>query len=281
MATVESLFIRASFTACSCIMALFQIVGFINFPVKLHQTTGLMIGEHRWSTSIWWLVQVALTVICAIMAKRNYNHLFNGLILTDAMNNYFKFVIGLLTVCITLADSWFRVETHRSIWMRYRELATKNGTFLGLIGRAELVRVLARFTVIFLVIVAVCTMVERQMYYGVTSGSQWHYFWTHNFYPYLISHLRHVYHLLHIMLMAANLRQLRNKLGSMQPVGVTHCIEAYRAIYGELWQINENINALFGFSQALNIACSFAQIAFDLYWMYAMWMQGSEGVVCK
>uniref|UniRef100_A0A182T4P0 Gustatory receptor n=1 Tax=Anopheles maculatus TaxID=74869 RepID=A0A182T4P0_9DIPT len=210
------------------------------------------------------------------MAKRNYNHLFNGLVLTDAMNNYFKFVIGLLTICVTLTDSWFGIEMHRSVWIRYREMATKNDALLGLVGKAELVRVLVRFIVIFLAIVAVCVTVECEMYYGITSGSQWHYFWTHNFYPYLISHFRHVYHLLHILLMATNLRQLRNKLCSMQLSGVTERMEAYRAIYGELWQINESINELFGFSQALNIAGSFAQIAFDLYWMYTMWMLGSN-----
>uniref|UniRef100_A0A182YDK9 Gustatory receptor n=1 Tax=Anopheles stephensi TaxID=30069 RepID=A0A182YDK9_ANOST len=283
MASVESIIVGASFGTFSFLMMLFHLVGFVNFPLKLHQTTGLSIGEHRWSTSIWWFVQVALTVICSILAKRNYDHLFNGLLLTDAMNNYFKFVIGVLTVCVTLTDSWFGIETHRSIWMRYRALATKNGTFLGLVGRAELVRVLVHFIAICLVIVAVCGMVEYEMYYGITVGSQWHYFWTHNFYPYLISHFRHVYHLLHILLMAANLRQLQHKLGSMQPpaVGVTERMEAYRAIYGELWQINESINELFGFSQALNIACSFAQIAFDLYWMYTMWMQGSNHMDCK
>uniref|UniRef100_A0A182LW52 Gustatory receptor n=1 Tax=Anopheles culicifacies TaxID=139723 RepID=A0A182LW52_9DIPT len=116
------------------------------------------------------------------------------------------------------------------------------------------------------------------MYYGVGYGSQWHYFWTHNVYPYTISHFRHVYHLLHILLMEANLRQLQKKLGNLQQCGETERIEECRAIYGELWQINEGINELFGFSQALNVACSFAQIAFDIYWIYAMWIAELEHI---
>uniref|UniRef100_A0A182WGS8 Gustatory receptor n=1 Tax=Anopheles minimus TaxID=112268 RepID=A0A182WGS8_9DIPT len=272
MAFLERMVISSCFGVFSCFLVLFQLIGFLNFPLALHQTTGLTIGEHSWSSSIWWIIQLALTVLSALSAKHNYNNLFNGLLLTDAMNNYFKFVFGLLTVCVTLADSWFGIETHRSIWIRYRELATRNETFLGLIGKTQLVRVLVRFYVAVLVIVAVCAFVEFKMYYGVGYGSQWHYFWTHNMYPYTISHFRHVYHLLHIMLMETNLRQLQHRLGNLQTFGETECMEAYRAMYGELWQINEGINELFGFSQALNVACSFAQIAFDIYWIYAMWI---------
>ncbi|XP_053666280.1 uncharacterized protein LOC128715411 [Anopheles marshallii] len=281
MVSVESMIVGVSFRAFSCVLVLFQLIGFMNFPIKLHQTTGLTIGDHRWSTSIWWIIQLALTVICGIMAKRNYDNLFNGLLLTDAMNNYFKFGLGLLTVFVTLADSWFGIETHRSIWMRYRDLATRNGTFFGLIERPQLVRVLIRFFFVFLVIIAVCAIVERQFYYDIAYGSQWHYFWTYNLYPYTISHFRHVYHLLHILLMTANVRQLQKRLSRLQQLGVAQQLEACRVIYGQLWQINEAINELFGFSQALNIACSFAQIAFDLYWIYAMLMSQDTGLKCK
>ncbi|XP_049277143.1 uncharacterized protein LOC125760753 [Anopheles funestus] len=281
MATVKSMIVGGCFGCFSCFLVVFQLVGFIIFPISLQQTTGLTIGDHRWSTSIWWIINLSLTVVCGVMAKRNYDKLFNGLLLTEAMNNYFKFVFGWLTVCVTLADSWFGCETHRSIWIRYRNLATANGSCLGLMGRTQLVRVMLRFFIVVLVITAVCAIVERQMYYGVAYGSQWHYFWMHNIYPYTISHFRHVYHLLHILLMTANVRQLQNRLDRLQRFGVTEHMEACRAFYGELWQINEAINELFGFSQALNIACSFAQIAFDLYWMYAMWVSQNGSIECK
>uniref|UniRef100_A0A182JPI9 Gustatory receptor n=1 Tax=Anopheles christyi TaxID=43041 RepID=A0A182JPI9_9DIPT len=278
MASLKSLLILVTFGAFSCVLLLFHLIGFFNFPLKLHHTEGLTVGEHRWSSSIWCFCHLALAVISGLMAKRHYNHLFNGLLLTDAMNNYFKYVIGLLTIFVTLADSWFEVEAHRSIWIRYRDLANKNGTILGLIGRAELVRVMVRYICTFLVIIAVCTMVEFIMYQGLTVGTQWHWFWMHNLYPYTYSHFRHVFHLLHIMLMAANLRQLQCMLAGLQQSGDPEHLEEGRALYGELWQINEAINELFGFSQACNIACSFAQIAFDLYWVYAIWQKHKEGI---
>uniref|UniRef100_A0A182NUL2 Gustatory receptor n=1 Tax=Anopheles dirus TaxID=7168 RepID=A0A182NUL2_9DIPT len=269
-----------SFGAFSCLLVLFHLAGFFNFPLCVHPKSGLVIGEHRWSTSLWWALQLCLTVTSGILAKRNYNSLFNGLLLTDAMNNYFKYFIELMTAFVTLADSWFGAETHRSIWVRYRDLATRNGTFLGLVGRADVARVLLRYVATFLTIVTVCVMVEYKMYYGVGVGTQWHNFWIHNIYPYTVSHFRHTFHLLHIALMAANIRELNAKLERLQQsaLGTLVRMEEYRAIYSGLWQMNESINNLFGFSQALNIASSFAQIAFDLYWVYTMWMSQEENI---
>ncbi|EAA43548.1 AGAP009858-PA [Anopheles gambiae str. PEST] len=278
MASVRKLFILVTFGAFSWLLLLFQLFGFFNFPLKLHHADGLAIGEHRWSSSVWSILHLASAVISGILAKRHYNYLFGGLMLTDAMNNYFKYVIGLLTIFVTVADSWFEVETHRSIWLRYRALATRNGTILGLIGRDELARVLLRYFFAILTIVAVCALVEFTIYNQLTPGTQWHWFWLHNFYPYTFSHVRHVFHLLHISLMASNLRQLQRKLVALHQTGERERLEEYRALYGELWQINEGINELFGFSQACNIASSFAQMAFDLYWVYAMWQKQQRGV---
>uniref|UniRef100_A0A182QZT4 Gustatory receptor n=1 Tax=Anopheles farauti TaxID=69004 RepID=A0A182QZT4_9DIPT len=265
-----------SFGAFSCLLVLFQLFGFFNFPLLLHSKLGVVIGEYRQSTSIWWILQLCLTVTSGILAKRNYNLLFYGLLLTDAMNNYFKYFIGLMTAFVTLADSWFGAETHHSVWARYRDLATRNGTFLGLVGRDEVARVLLRYVTTFLTIVLVCVMVEYKIYYGVAVGTQWYHFWIHNIYPYTVSHFRHMFHLLHIVLMAANVRELNRQLVRLEEGSCSETtyerIEQCRAIYGELWQMNEGINVLFGFSQALNVASSFAQIAFDLYWLYMMWI---------
>ncbi|XP_053673502.1 uncharacterized protein LOC128723761 [Anopheles nili] len=279
-----------SMGAFSCLLGVFQLVGFFNFPLRLHRRSGLAVGEHQWSSSICWIIQLIVTMVNGVLAKRNYNCLFNGLLLKDAMNNYFKFTLGLLTAIVTLADSWFCVETHRSIWMRYRALAQRDGTFLGLMDRGVTVHVLVRYMATFLLVVAVCILVEYKLYYGIAVGTQWHCFWMHNIYPYAISHFRHMFHLLHIALMAENLSQLQARLqrsieqaglhsGPMQrDATVALIMEECRAIYTELWFVNESINELFGFSQAFNIACSFAQIAFDLYWVYSIWLTNQENI---
>uniref|UniRef100_A0A182PLP4 Gustatory receptor n=1 Tax=Anopheles epiroticus TaxID=199890 RepID=A0A182PLP4_9DIPT len=286
MPSMQSLLIVASFKAFSCLLILFHLVGFFNFRLKLNHTTGLTVGPRRWTSSIWCILHLLLTVLSGIMAKHHYNLLFKGLMITDTMNNYLKYVIGLVTIFVSLADSWFEVEAHRTIWCHYRDLATRYGTIVGLVGRAELAQILLRYIATFLTILLVCAVVECIIFTGLTPGTQWHWFWMHNFYPYTYSHLRHVFHLLHIALMASNLRQLGRKLVVLQQQQQQQQQEALamermaelRVLYGELWQINEGINQLFGFSQAFNIACSFAQIAFDLYWVYAMWQKQEERI---
>uniref|UniRef100_A0AAG5CXB1 Gustatory receptor n=1 Tax=Anopheles atroparvus TaxID=41427 RepID=A0AAG5CXB1_ANOAO len=230
------------------------------------------------------------------MAKIDYNCLYFGLELTEAMNNYFKYVIGMVTAFASHGDSWCSAGMHRSIWKCYQALAVRNGTYLGLLDRSSAAAAMRRVLKIFVLIVATSVVVQYKALHTLLPGTRWLYFLMYNIYPVTLSYMRHVFHLLHITLMCANLRQLHVKLehlrrtvdDSLKVENITlnprkheaavlttlDRLEDCRSIYTELWHANEGINELFGFSQAFNVACSFVQIAFDLYWVRAMWISG-------
>ncbi|XP_058056461.1 uncharacterized protein LOC131207848 [Anopheles bellator] len=271
---------RFSIGLLSACVKLFQMVGFFTFPIGFDARSGLTIGDHCWKVKVWWMVQLCCSLASAVMGHFRYHHLYAGLQATEAMNNCFKYAIGLVTVFVTLADSWRSCEAHRSIWTRYRGLAIDRDAYLGLLNRRKVARVGRCYGAMFLVVVATCVMVEYQVYYGVAAGTQWYWYWLYNLYPSTINRMCHMFHLFHICLMERNLRELEREIQALgHRIGETvldtgaHaalCLGELRTVYTELSDVNENINELFGWSQAFNISASFVQMAFDLYWAYMM-----------
>ncbi|KFB46675.1 AGAP009858-PA-like protein [Anopheles sinensis] len=290
-----------SIGAYSCLLKLFHMAGFVNFALHIDQNVGIEIGEHHWRVNfIWWMLHCLYWVISCVMSRFDYNCLYNGLEVTDAMNNYFRYVIGMATAFASLGDSCCSAGTHRSIWKCYQRLAVRTAAYVGLLDRDSEAAYMRRILKFFIVTLATCAVVQYKAFYTLRPGTQWQCFWMYNIYPITMSYLRHMFHLLHIGLMTENVRQLRTKLNQLrqtvdEPSEVENItlnprkheetvlatlerLEDCRSIYTELWLANEGINELFGFSQAFNVACSFLQIAFDMYWMRAMWLSGEPNL---
>uniref|UniRef100_A0A182F638 Gustatory receptor n=1 Tax=Anopheles albimanus TaxID=7167 RepID=A0A182F638_ANOAL len=269
-----------SIRVLSGIVVLFQIVGFYSFSLRFLHTrqAGMSIGEHSWSVGAWWLLQLCCSVVSVIMARVRYHLLFEGLMATEAMNNYLKYAIGVVTVFVTLADSWCHYDAHRSIWMRYEALTNPTGAYLGLMNRSSTARLARHFGVKFLVVTVTCLSVEYQVYRFIAADTQWHWFWLYNLYPSTISRMRHMFHLLHISLLTCNLRELDRQIRESTLPSIKRQLEDSRTLFTELALINEHINDIFGWSQAFNIASSFVQMAFDLYWAYEMMVHNENQI---
>ncbi|XP_058122475.1 uncharacterized protein LOC131293381 [Anopheles ziemanni] len=274
-----------SIGAYSCLLKLFHMAGFVNFALHIDQNVGIEIGEHHWRVNfIWWMLHCLYWVISCVMSKYDYTCLYNGMELTDVMNNYFRYVMAMVTAFASLGDSCCSAGTHRSIWKCYQRLAVRTRAYVGLLDRASAAAYMRRILKFFLVTVVTCAVIQYKAFYTLRPGTHWQCFWMYNFYPITMSYLRHMFHLLHIGLMTENVRQLRTKLDQLRQTTVLATLERLedcRSIYTELWQANEGINELFGFSQAFNVAFSFLQIASDLYWVRAMWLSDDPDLDCK
>lgn len=104
-----------------------------------------------------------------------------------------------------------------------------------------------------------------------------------------------MFHLLHISLLTCNLRELERQLReSTMPLAscdmnpsdqgstigsIKRQLEHSRTLFAELVLINEHVNEVFGWSQAFNVASSFVQMSFDLYWVYEMIMHNETNLV--
>ncbi|XP_052864176.1 putative gustatory receptor 39b [Anopheles cruzii] len=278
---------RFSIGILSVCVKLFQIAGFFTFAIGFDARSGMTIGDHCWNVKVWWLAQLGCSLASAVMGHFRYHHLYAGLQATEAMNNCFKYAIGLVTVFVTLADSWRSCEAHRSIWTHYRCLAIDRDAYLGLLSQQAVVRVARCYGAMFLVVVATCVMVEYQVYYGVAAGTQWYWYWLYNLYPSTINRMCHMFHLFHICLMERNLRELEREIKALggrigeavlDTGAHAMCLGELRSVYTELSGVNENINELFGWPQAFNISASFVQMAFDLYWAYMMGERNEENL---
>ncbi|XP_058056462.1 putative gustatory receptor 39b [Anopheles bellator] len=239
---------------------IFKWFGFIPFPFDC-LAFKVQPPSYRWSAFVFPVLQflfyVALHTIVATHRKIMFYTEYQVL----DMNDILKYGIQLTVVYLVLINTIVQRAVYRAVWTNLSQL---RGTV-----RKQL----------FYGYIAFTLFIEMQLLVGVLGSPPGVAYWALILVLHTFIRLRHLFHVFFIDVLKLHLNHLKLSLveeteyakglrsASIRQRSISRLLELKNA-YGHLWELNDNINRSFGWSQICNFTANFVQLSCDFYWCY-------------